>query len=196
MTVGTFTRRQAVLLAVCLAIIAVLRFVVFADREAPVVGAVDSVPMAEKRLQKLRETVATLSGREALLKQAGVELSVREKGIIQADTAAQAQAQLLDTVRRLAAANGFDARGAEQLGEARPLGSDYGEVSVTVPFTCGIDQLINFLAALANEPLILATNEIHITGGSDKKKNLQVRLSLSGVVPKKLVPVRKGPGRS
>ena len=29
--------------------------------------------------------------------------------------------------------------------------------------------------------------------GNDKKKNLQVRLSLSGVVPRKLVPVKKGP---
>jgi hypothetical protein len=196
MTLGNFDRRQAALLVIGLATIAILRFVVFADHIPQVVGAEASVPLVEKRLQKLRETVATLSSREAMLKQAGVELSTRESGIIQADTAAQAQAQLLDTVRRLAGNNGFDARGAEQLGEARPLGADYGEVSVTVPFTCGIEQLINFLAALANEPLILATNEIHITGGSDKKKNLQVRLSLSGVVPKKLLPVRKGLGRS
>jgi hypothetical protein len=196
MTLGTFDRRQAALLVIGLATIVILRFVVFAERAPEVVGAEDSVPLAEKRLQRLRESVATLSGKEAMVKQAGVELSTRESGIIQADTAAQAQAQLLDTVRRLATNNGFDARGAEQLGEAKALGADYGEVSVTVPFTCGIDQLINFLAALANEPLILATNEIHITGGNDKKKNLQVRLSLSGVVPKKLVPVRKGLGRS
>ena len=67
---------------------------------------------------------------------------------------------------------------------------------MTVPFTCAIEQLVNFLAALANESAILATSEIHISGGSDKKKNLQVRLSLSGVVPRKLVPVRKGPGQS
>ena len=31
-----------------------------------------------------------------------------------------------------------------------------------------------------------------MTGGNDKKKNVQVRLSLSGVVPKKLVPEKKG----
>jgi len=66
------------------------------------------------------------------------------------------------------------------------------EVSVTVTFTCGIEQLVNFLAALANEPEILATNEINVLGGNDKNKNVQVRLSLSGVVPKKLVPERKG----
>ncbi len=196
MTTGTFERRHAVLLGICVVIILVLRFGVFGERAPAVVGTVDSVPMAEKRLQRLREIAATVSGKEAVLKQAGVELQLREKNLIQADTAPQAQAQILDIVRRLAAANGFDARGAEQLGEARPLGNDYGEVSVTVPFTCAIEQLVNFLAALANESVILATSEIHISGGSDKKKNLQVRLSLSGAVPRKLVPVRKGPGQS
>ena len=63
-----------------------------------------------------------------------------------------------------------------------------------VTFTCGIEQLVNFLAAMANEPQIVATNEINISGGTDKKKNVQVRLSLSGVVPKKLVPAKKGMG--
>jgi hypothetical protein len=51
---------------------------------------------------------------------------------------------------------------------------------------------VNFLAALANEPEILATNEIQVSGGNDKKKNVQVRLSLSAVVPRKLVPEKKG----
>jgi len=51
---------------------------------------------------------------------------------------------------------------------------------------------VNFLAGLANEPQILATNEINVSGGNDKNKNVQVRLSLSGVVPKKLAPERKG----
>ena len=69
---------------------------------------------------------ATVKGKQALLDQAMAELKVRENGIIKADTAAQAQAQFMDLIHRVAAANGFDARGAEQLTEARPLGADYG----------------------------------------------------------------------
>ena len=42
---------------------------------------------------------------------------------------------------------------------------------MTETFGCGIDQLVNFLAALADQPQILATNEIRVTGGADKKKN-------------------------
>ena len=172
-------------------VLAILRLVGPGDGGAAVVSATESIPQAEQRLARLRQMAATVPGKEEVLKQVAAELQIREAGILQADTAAQAQAQLLETIHRIAAQNGFDARGAEELREARPLGNDYGEVSVAETFTCGIDQLVNFLSDLAHEPQILATNEIHISGGSDKKKNLQVRLSLSGVVPRKLVPVKK-----
>ena len=85
---------------------------------------------------------------------------------------------------------GIDVRGAEEL-KVQPLG-DYGEVSAAVAFTCTIEQLVNFLASLANEPQLLATTEIRIASLSNKQKTLQVRIGLAGVVPKKLVPEKKG----
>ncbi len=191
MTVGTLDRRSMYLLLGGLALIAVLRFGVYRDSSTTVAAAVETVPAAEKRLELLRQKAATVPGKEALLKQAAAEAATREKGVLQADTAAQAQVQLLDIIHRVAAANSFDARGAEELREVKALGTDYGEVSVTVAFTCQIDQFVNFLAQLANEPEILATNNIHINSLNDKKKSIQVRLSLSGVVPRKLVPVKK-----
>ena len=97
--------------------------------------------------QQLRQMAATVPGKEAAAEAGSAELDAREKGILKADTAAQAQAQLLERDPALATANGIDARGAEEL-RSRPLGADYGEVSVTVTFTCGIEQLVNFLAAL------------------------------------------------
>ncbi|MBZ5624384.1 MAG: hypothetical protein LAQ69_37660, partial [Acidobacteriia bacterium] len=141
----------------------------------------------------VRQLAAMLPGKETVLKQAGAELAVREKGLLTADTVPQAQAQLLSLIQRVATSSGFNAPGLETA-SVKPLANDYGEVSVSVAFTCGIEQLVNFLAALANEPEVLATNEITISGGSDKKKNLQVRLSLSGVVPKKLLPAKKAGG--
>jgi Type II secretion system (T2SS), protein M subtype b len=192
MTVGTLDRRTVRMLLASVAAMLLLRFVLLRDKPPQVVSASDSAPLAEKRLERVREMAATVKGKQALLDQAMAELKTRESGIIKADTAAQAQAQLMDLVHRVAAANGFDARGAEQLTEARPLGADYGQVSVTQTFTCGIDQLVNFLAELANEPSIVYIDDLHISGGSDKKKNVTVRLSLSGVVPRKLVPVKKG----
>jgi hypothetical protein len=100
---------------------------------------------------------------------------------------------LLETIRRLAQQNGFDARGADQFTEAKPLGDAYAMVSVTVTFTCAIEQLVNFLAMLDGQPEILSTNEINVTGTRDKGKAIQVRLGLSGVGPRKLIPPKKGP---
>ncbi len=172
-------------------VLILLRLGVFQGGDAAVVAPTESIPVAEQRLERLRKLAATVPGKEAVLKQANAELETREAGVLKAETAAQAQAQLLDAIRQAAAANGIDARGAEEM-RVQPLGNDYGEVSVAQSFTCGIEQLVNMLADVANRPQILATSEISISGGNDKKKNVQVRLSLSGVVSKKLVPQKKG----
>src|SRR5688572_20320843 len=175
MSAGSIDRRLLWLLA-ALTVVVVLRYTVFADRTPEVVPPVVSIALEEKRLERMRELAATVPGKEEILKKAAADLAAREAGIIQADTSAQAQAHLLDRIHRIAANNGFDARGVDQFSEAKPLGADYGVVSVTESFTCGIEQLVNFLADIANEPEILATSDIQITGGNDKKKNIQVRL--------------------
>ena len=192
LAIGALDRKKLAILLVGVALLVFRLATLFRDTPAPVVASAESIPMAERRLERMRKLAATVPGEEAVLKQARAELAVREAGILKADTAAQAGAQLLDVIRRAAMANGIDARGAEEVNRVKPLANDYGEVSVTVTFICGIEQLVNFLAGLANEPQILATNEINVSGGNDKNKNVQVRLSLSGVVPKKLVPERKG----
>jgi hypothetical protein len=190
---GQIDKRLLMLLAVLLPSV-VLRYTMFTGDSAPKVAqAADTIPAAELRLRKLREQAATVDAKDKQLKQVAEELKAREKGLIQADTAAQAQAMLLDTIRRVAAANQIDARGAEQFTEAKPLGDAYALVSVSVQFTCAIEQLVNFLAMLDSQPEILATNEIHVTGTRDKNKAIQVRLGLSGVGPRKLLPPKKGP---
>jgi Type II secretion system (T2SS), protein M subtype b len=188
---GKLDRRTAFMLLLGVAIVLVLRFVVFADKQPTVVAATDSIPLAEKRLAKLRAAAATVPGKEAVLQQVSKELAVREKGIIRTDTAAQAQAQLLEIIRRAGKDEGIDVRGAEEM-KVRPLAGDYGEVTVAVAFTCRIDQFVNLMADLANRPELLATDDIRIAAANPKEKTMSVRVSLSGVVPRKLVPVKKG----
>ena len=192
MTTGTLDRRTLLILAAGVSLVLVLRFVVMADKRPEVVAAADSVPLAEQRLAKLRETVATVPGKDKISKQAAAELATREKGMILADTAAQAQAQLLEIIRRTGKDEGIDVRGAEEM-KVRPLADDYGEVVVAVSFTCRIDQFVNFMADLANRPELLATSDIRVAAANPKEKTVSVRLGLSGVVPRKLVPVKKGP---
>ena len=191
MTLGTLDRRTVMMLAVGVLGVLALRLVFTRDTATAVVGSADSISLAERKLARLRQVAATVPGKETVLKPVNAELGEREKGMLAADTAAQAQAQLLEVIRRVAQSNGIDARGAEEM-RVQPLAAGYGEVSVAVSFNRRIEQLVNFLSSLANEPELLATNDIRISAANPKEKTVQVRLGLSGVVPEKLVPKKKG----
>ena len=194
MTVGTFDRKQAILLGGALAAILLLKFVVLADRSgARVVAAAESIPAAESRLRRLRGIANTVASSEAVLKQASAELQARESGMLKAETGAQAHAQLQELLHRVGEANGIDIRGMEDA-RVRPLGNDYGEATVYVRFSCHIEQLVNLLAQLANQPELLATSQVQVTGNPDPNKVLQVRLGLSGVVTKKVALEKKASG--
>jgi hypothetical protein len=184
-------QRALMLLAPAVLVMLVWKFGSGGSGPQVVEANVDSVEMAEKKLARYRQLAATVPGKELVLKQANAALAAKEVGLIPADTAQQAQAQLLQIIRNLGKTEGIDARGGE-FGPVRPLGADYGEVSVAVAFECGIDQLVNFLAALTSEKQLLASSEMRIASANLKQKTVSVRLSLSGVVPRKLVPEQKG----
>jgi len=194
MTIGSPDRRSRamILLSVALSIpAAAWRFGLFGGSEAGTVSAAAAIPIAENRLAALRVRAATVPAKEERLHQAQAELATREKGILKADTKAQAQAQLIEMVQAIARANGIEARGVERMGELVVSG-DYGEVNVEVAFACGIEQLVNLMASLADQPQIMAVNTLRVTGGTDKKKNIQVRLTVGALVARKLLPEKKG----
>jgi hypothetical protein len=187
----TRDRRALIFLGAGIVTLLVLRFGVYGERQNSVVAATDSIPLAEKRLARLRQLAASVPGKQTVLKSVTAEAQLRERGILQAPTAQQAQAHLLETIRRAGKTEGIEVRGGE-FPELRPLGDEYGEAAVAVNFDCRIEQLVNFLAALTKEPELLATNEIRIASANPKEKTVSVRLTLAGVVPRNLVPVKKG----
>ena len=191
MNISTRDRRALVLLGAGLVTVAVLRFGVYRDTTGGVVESSDSIPLAEKRLTRLRQAEVSGPAKQALLTRLSAELAQREKDVIQAPTAQQAQAHLLETIRRVGKSEGVDVRGGE-FPELRPLGDNYGEAAVSVNFECRIEELVNFLAALTREPELVATDEIRVSTANAKDKTVNVRLTLAGVVPRNLVPVKKG----
>ncbi len=158
-----------------------------------VVAPSETVERDEKRIAVLRTALATVDGKQAVLKQVSTELAQREKGLIPGDTAEQAQAQLLQIMRRLAKAQvpPLDIRQFE-LGQPRSYGESYAKVTVSVSLDCRIDDLLNLLAALSAQPEIIATDEIRCTAANPKSKSMPVRLTVSGLVPRRLVPEKKG----
>jgi Tfp pilus assembly protein PilO len=188
--VGTLDKRYAAALAAAVILFAILKFGSSGSQTTAVVDAADTAPQAEKRLDKLRQMAATVPAKEEILRQAQGELASRESGLLKGDTKDQAQAQLIELVQAVAKANGIETHSVERTTDA-VIDNDYGEVGVDVSFNCGIEQLVNLLAALADQPQILATSNVRVTGGTDKKKIIQVRLGVSGIVPRKLLPQKK-----
>jgi hypothetical protein len=170
------------------------------DSSQPVVAvaaSTDSVAMAERQLAKLRELAATVPQKQEILKQVSGDLALREKGIINADTAQQAQAQIIQVLRKL----GQDEHPqvefrTQEIGAVRPYGDIYGEVFVSVQVECGIDQLVNILVGLAARPELIASNDMRLTSANARQKTIGARLTVSGIVPRKLVPGKKGAGAS
>ena len=155
---------------------------------------VDSLERAQKRLAYLRTAETALNGKEQLLKQVSAELSEREKGLLPGDSAAQAQAQLLQILQNVAKAQmpPIQIRQVE-LGQPRSFGDAYGVVTVSITVDSRIEELVNFLASLSAVPEQVATEEIRFGASHPKQKNMPIRLTVSGIVQRKLIPQKKGP---
>lgn len=193
MTLQKRDKRALWILAGTAVAVLILHFSLAEDNGPKVVAPSATVSVAEKRLARLRQLVANLPAKEQAMKAVSSQMVQREKGLIQAETAAQAQAQLLQIVRRIANAQApaVEIRTVE-MGQIGPLGQDYAEVSVPVTFDCRIEQLLNLLADLTAQPEALATGEIKISAANAKEKAMTVRLTVSGVTLRRLLPEKKG----
>lgn len=193
MTLDPRVRKSLPLIALALA--AALVVSLWPRNSAPAT-LVAPAAVSEKRLARLRESAATVPARQEILKSVTGELAAREKGLLTADTAPQAQAQLIQIFREVGRAENppVEIRSTDAFG-IRPLGDAYGEATVGVQVECRIDQLVNILAGLAERKELVSTGDLRINSTGAKEKTVNVRLTLAGVVPRKLVPEKSAPGR-
>ena len=185
-------RKALVYLAVAMAVAAGVYFWPEAGVETATVGMFQSIPLAEQRLEKLRQKAAALPVHDTNEKKVAAAVANREKALVNADTPAQAQALLLQTVRKVCDAQtpAVEIR-SSSFGQPRAANDFYGEVGVTVNFNVRIEQLVNLMAELAAEPELIALDHIVIGQAADKQKILPVQMYITGLVPKRLVPETK-----
>ncbi|MCX7602638.1 MAG: GspMb/PilO family protein [Bryobacteraceae bacterium] len=185
-------RRALALLAVCTVVFSAVYFWP-EDGAASVVGPAVTIGQLEQRIMKLRRMAAAAPGREEALKKVQEELGRREQGMLRAETVAQAQAQMLEMVRRVARSQPetFTLRGTE-FGQPRRLGDDYGEVVMTVIVECPIEQLVTFLVDVSNQPELIAVSEVQLSQAAGNNKIIPSRLTFTAVVPRSLAPEKKG----
>jgi len=185
-------KRAVIVLGAFLALSAVVLAYEFwpAGTPAAAEASPQSVPQMEQRLARVREIAATVPGKQEILKKVAADLESREKGLIRAETAPQAQAQVVTILRDLTASESLTLRNYE-LGAITAFGDDYGAVNVSIQVECRIEQLLNFLAALAARPELIATRDLRVIAADPKQKTLNVRITVAGLVPKSLAP-KKG----
>lgn len=186
-------RRALIILAAGLAVFFIVYLATRSSDSGKVVQPVESVEHMRKQLDAQRRAAAKLPATEEIYKKVSAELTDREKGLIIADTAAQAQARLVQILREVARNQqpSLDIRQTE-LGQARPFGDAYGAVQVSITMDCNTPQLVNFMAFLSAQPELIATEEIRFATAQPKTKMVPVRLTVTGIVPRKLVPEKKG----
>lgn len=187
--------RRALLLLGC-AVIGVLLYVLITDTPSESLSSASpqkTIAVAERRLDRIRQTSAQVPGREEAYKRIADQLAQREKRVLTADTAAQAQAQLLTIVRRVAATQNprVEIRNSE-FGQVKAYGDFYGEVPVSINMECGIEQLLNIITELTSQPELVSLQELRVYSANQKQKTTNVRMTVSAVVPKRLVPDKKG----
>ena len=189
-------REKKLLIVGGIAALLMVGYWAFASDEAvpAAVGpVVDNIPAAELRLKRLRSIAAGVPAQQQVLQQVTAELGSREQGLIQADTAAQAQAQLLQILRKIGRAQspGIDLRNSE-IGPVKAYGESYGEVTVSLNFVARIEQLVQLLSDITAQKEIIGVNDLRVGQANPKEKSMPVRLTVSGLVRRNLVPERKG----
>ena len=186
-------REKRLLIAwpIAMALFATFYYWPASDAVATPEGRFTDIPTAEQRVARLRQLAASLPVREKVLDDARKELASRELGLVHSPTTAQQQAGLLQTVRRLARAQSIELQQSE-IGAVQPFGKAYGEALVTVSFTCRIEQLVNLVADISAQKELVATREMQVRQAEEKRKTVFVRLTISAVTPKEMLPATAG----
>lgn len=182
-------RRALLILGVAVALFLLLQMDFLAP--APSGGGAspsgDEVAALEQQLRLTRERARLKPLHEVELGAARDRLEGLETRLLESEDAALAQAEMRSLVGDLLGAEGVDLT-ASRFGTVELEQNLYARVPVTVEFTCGSEQLVNLLAAIADAELLLTTREIVIRPGRPEVKSLRVRLTVAGYLPLERTP--------
>lgn len=181
-------KRALAILGVALGLFAVLQLDIF----QPSSGGGSGAGASEIEALEQRLAVAQLEARQrpvhdADLNAALAELGRLEAGLLQSADSALAQAEMRTVVGDLLTAEGVAMQGS-RFGTVELEETDYAKVPLVVDFTCGVDQLVNLMAAVANAPQLLTTRDITIRPANADVKSLRVQLTVAGYLPSERTP--------
>ncbi|MBI1354892.1 MAG: hypothetical protein GC160_11140 [Acidobacteria bacterium] len=181
-------KRALTILGGALALFALLQLDVFTPGAGSgVTAGAGEIDALEQRLAVAQLEAKQRPLREAELAAALRELESWESRLLSSADASLAQAEMRSLVGDLLTAEGV-AMESSRFGTVSLEEKDYAQVPLVVDFTCGVEQLVNLLAAVANAPQLLTTRDLRVRPGNAEVKSLKVQMTVAGYLPAERTP--------
>jgi len=140
----------------------------------------EAVQQKEVELRRDKRLLAEAQLERTHLAAAGERLKGLEAGLLESSSSSLANAEWQRLVGQLADSRGIEF-GSSELLRTKELGAGYSLVTGRVQFRCRMDQLVDFLVALAAFPKLLSVTSLSIINSQgDKQGRLTVQLTIGG----------------
>ena len=134
------------------------------------------VQQREVELRRDKRLLAEAKLEETHLHAAGDRLNGLEAGLLESSSPSLANAEWQHLVGQLADSKGIELGSSEFL-RTQELDAGYSLVTGRVQFRCRLDQLVDFLVALAGFPRLLSVTSLTVSGSQgDPQGKLNVQL--------------------
>lgn len=142
----------------------------------------EGVQQKEVELRRDKRLVAEETFEKAALSSARDRLKQLEAGLLEGSTPSLASAEWQRLVGQLAESKSIQIVSSELL-RTRDLGGGYSLVMGRAQFRCRLDQLVDFMVALAGFPKLLSVTDLSLYAlQGDKEGRLNVQLTIGAAV--------------
>ncbi len=163
------------------ALFLVLNFIVF-----PLLGRFthdsEAVGQEEVTLRRYQRLLSESESKKTQLAAAQDRLKGLEAGLLESPSTSLANAEWQHLVGELADSKGIELGSSEFL-RVQNLSPEYSLLIGRVQFRCRLDQLVDFLVAMASSPKLISVTRMTISGPQgDSQKRLNVQLVVGAAV--------------
>ncbi len=174
-------RRALIILFAAAALFAITQLdFFFPSTASPLVGG--SIEDAQERFLDAQVQARQKPLVEAESQEAARVLAEFESGLLQAESAELAKAEMRQVVGNLLVAEGITMR-ASRFGNVELEQDHFAQVPLTADFDCRVEQFVNWMTTLSNSERLLTTRRIVLRPANTKTKALRAQVTVSGYLP-------------
>ncbi len=179
-------RRALAILTAAAALFVVMQLdFFFPSTGSPFVGG--SIDDAEERFLDAQVQARRKPLVEAKSQEAARTLAEFESGLLRAESAELAKAEMRQVVGNLLVAEGITMR-SSRFGNVELERDHFAQVPLTVDFDCRVEQFVNWMATLSNSERLLTTRQIVLSPANPDTKAVRARVRVSGYLPVSRTP--------